>query len=351
MSFRLLLLYAAILVAPPLFAREQTDVIVMKNGDHITCEIKGLSTNTLYIYVPYILNTLSVDWSKVDHIESKQLFMVKTQDGTVHTGMLSTPKTPDERPMQLDVLETHEKKASLERTQVVGIEETSRNFLHRLNGMVGTGFTYSKGNQSKQYNLNSEVSYPRERWSADASYSSNLTSSTGSTTATRNEITLSAQHLLPWNNWYYMGLADFLQSSVQGIQLQNTFGGGIGRVIKNTGRTSFNVYGGLAWQRINYHEAAIPSPTQQVAAGLIGTSLKLFYFDRTTLTVKANLFPEISDPGRVHFNLNASYYIKLWGQLTWNFTFYGNWDNRPPPGFSGSDYGTTSGIGWTFGNR
>jgi hypothetical protein len=350
MSFRLLFLYAAVLVASPLFAREATDVIVMKNGDHITCEIKGLSSNTLYIYVPYILNTLSVDWSKVDHIESKHLFMVKTQDGAVYTGILSTPKTSDERPMQLDVLETDEKKASLERTQVIRIDQASRNFLQRLNGMVGTGFTYSKGNDSTQYNFNSEIAYPRERWSADASYSSNLTSSTGSETSTRNEITLSAQHLFPWNNWYYMGLADFLQSSVQGIQLQKIFGGGIGRIIKNTGRTSFNVYGGLAWQQINYHQAAV-SPTQQVALGLIGTNLKLFQFDRTTLMLNANLFPAISEPGRVHFNLNASYYIKLWGQFTWNFTFYSNYDNRPPPGFAGSDYGTTSGIGWTFGNR
>jgi Protein of unknown function, DUF481 len=73
--------------------------------------------------------------------------------------------------------------------------------------------------------------------------------------ATRNEIGLSAQHLLPWNNWYYTGLADFLQSSVQGIQLKSTFGGGIGRIIKNTGRGSFNVYGGFAWQKINYQEA------------------------------------------------------------------------------------------------
>jgi len=37
--------------------------------------------------------------------------------------------------------------------------------------------------------------------------------------------------------------------------------------------------------------------------------------------------------------------------LTWNVSFYGSWDNRPPPTFSGSDYGTSSGLGWTFGNR
>jgi len=36
---------------------------------------------------------VSIDWSKVDRIESTQLFMVKTQDGTVYTGRLSTPET------------------------------------------------------------------------------------------------------------------------------------------------------------------------------------------------------------------------------------------------------------------
>jgi hypothetical protein len=34
-----------------------------------------------------------------------------------------------------------------------------------------------------------------------------------------------------------------------------------------------------------------------------------------------------------------------------NFSFYGNLDNQPPQGFSGSDYGTSSGISYSFGNR
>jgi hypothetical protein len=133
--------------------------------------------------------------------------------------------------------------------------------------------------------------------------------------------------------------------------LQSTFGGGIGRIIKNTGSTSLTVYGGFGWQRINYNEAVHPSLTQHVTSGLIGSSLKLFRFDRTTLAVNATFLPAISDPGRMHFNLSTSYYVKLFGKLDWNFTFYGNWDNRPPPGFSSSDYGTTSGLSLTFGNR
>lgn len=346
-----ILLCAATLVANPLFAREKTDVIVMTNGDHITCEIKELNSDTLYIKVSYILGTLSVDWNRVDHLESNQLFLVRTQDGTVYTGTLSIPKTPDGRPTQIDVLETPDTQVTLERTQVIDVKETSATVWERFNGQIGTGVSYTKGNQSTQYNLNSSVDYHEERWSAGASYSSNLTSNTGSTTKTRNQGTLTAQRLLRWNKWYYTGVADFLQSSVQGIQVQSTLGGGVGRYIKDTGQTTIAVYGGFAWQRINYESSVLPSPTQEVASGLIGMTMNLFRFDRTTLTVNALLLPAISDAGRAIFNLNASYYVKLWSNLKWNFTVYGNWDNRPPPGFVGSDYGATSGLSWTFGSR
>jgi len=351
MKFRLILLGVALLATSPILAREKTDVILMTNGDHITCEVKGLRSNTLYVSVSYVLGTLSVDWSRVDHIESKQLFLVKTQDGTVYTGALSTPETLGQRPMQIEISDVPERKVTLERQKVVEMTQTARGFWQRLNGKIGTGFTYSKGNDSTQYNLNSEVTYPAERWSAAVSYSSNLTSNTGSSTAKRNEVTLSAQHLMRWNNWTYTGVADFLQSSVQGIRLQSTFGGGIGRIIKNTGGTNFTVYGGFAWQKIAYHEAVLPSTTQQVTSGLVGTNLALFRFDRTTLTVNADLLPAISQSGRVHFDLKSSYYVKLWGKLNWNLTLYGSWDNHPPPGFAGSDYGTSSGISLTFGNR
>jgi Protein of unknown function, DUF481 len=351
MNFKAILLFVATLVANPLLAREKTDIIIMKNGDHITCEIKGLNSDTLYISVSYILGTLSVDWKRVDHLESSQLFLVKTQDGAVYTGSLSTPKTLGDRPLQIEILESPEKKITLPATQVVNATQTATNFWQRLNGQFGTGFSYSKGNQSTQYNLNSSVEYPSERWSIGASYSSNLAANIGATDKTRNEVTFTAQRLMRWNNWYYTGLADFLQSSVQGIQIASTFGGGVGRYLKNTGRTTFKVYGGFAWQRINYQEALLLSPTQQVTSALLGASLSLFRFDKTTLALNAIVLPAVSQPGRVHFNLNSSYYVKLWGKLNWNFTVYGNWDTRPPPGFVGSDYGTTSGLSLTFGNR
>jgi len=88
-----------------------------------------------------------------------------------------------------------------------------------------------------------------------------------------------------------------------------------------------------------------------VGSALIVASAKLFYFNKTNLAVSGILLPALTEPGRVHFNLNAAYYVKLWSNLNWNISVYGNWDNRPPPGFSGSDYGSSSGLSWTFGNH
>jgi len=49
--------------------------------------------------------------------------------------------------------------------------------------------------------------------------------------------------------------------------------------------------------------------------------------------------------------MNATYYVKLTGNLSWNVSFYGNWDSRPPDGLSDSDYGSSSGLSWKFGNK
>ena len=335
----------------PAMARESTDVIVMKNGDHLTGEIKGLNQGVLYISMSYILGTSDVQWSQVDHIESNQLFLVKTQNGVVYTGTLSTADIEKGRPMMIEVVEAPDRKVNLERAKVIQMETTSEHFWQRFNGQINTGITYAKGNQATQFNLGSDVVYPRQRWQAGASYNSTLSTSTGVTATTRNQLTLEGQRLLRWNNWFYAGTAALLQSSEQSINVQTSLGGGIGRLLSNTNHSKIYVMGGFGWQRTQYAPSLAVSNPQEVFTGLVGAGARLFRFNKTTLDTTITVLPAISQPGRVYTNLNATYYIKISGSLSWNVSFYGNWDNQPPPTFSGSDYGTTSGLSITFGNR
>jgi hypothetical protein len=153
---------------------------------------------------------------------------------------------------------------------------------------------------------------------------------------------------LRWSNWFWAGLGNFLQSSEQQIQAQGSLGGGFGRYLQKTERVRLAVLLGAAWQATSY-ESSAQQPTQNVAAAVVGGSLEVSTFDKLSLDLTTTLLPALSEPGRVRFNTNVSCYLKLFGKLNWNFSFYGNWDNRPPANVPGSDYGLSSGLGLTFG--
>lgn len=339
----------ALSLTAPLFARDKTDLLVMKNGDHMTCEVKGLNTGTLYISFDYIDGTASVDWSKVARLESKQSFIVKTEDGTVYTGLLRTPETSAERPVKITVVENEAHEVEIDRSKIITMTGTSDRFLERFNGQVNFGINYSKGNQSTQFSLGSQTAYVRERWNAQVNFDSNLASSTGASVSTRNSLDLTATRLLRQNNWFYAGLGNLLQSSEQGISHQSGLGGGVGKYLANSNRASISVLGGAVWQNTSYNQPGVTSSTQDIVGALLYADVKIFRFSKTNLTVSAGLIPALSEPGRIYFSTNASYYVKLFSNLKWNASFYGNWDNRPPAGLPGSDYGTTSGLSWTYG--
>jgi hypothetical protein len=352
MKMRAIILFRHLLFVLPIFAsaRKSTDVIVMQNGDRLTGEVKALNAGVLYVSLPYVIQTLSVDWSKVARLESKQLFFVKTENGNVFRGVLNSRKTGAGRPIEIEIAETPVKNTVINSARVVNVSETSEKFLQRFTGGVSFGTIYTKANETTQYNLSGLAAYPRERWGAQSGLSSNLSSAGGTTTSTRNQLTFSGYHLMQWNNYYYGGFDAFLQSTEQGIAHQNAIGGGIGRYLKNTNGTVISVMGGVAWQSTNYNKGVVPIPAQNVTTAVIIANVQLFKFNKTTLNISGAALPFLSEPGRVNFSTNTSYYIKIISGLSWNVSFYGNWDNQPPGNLPGSDYGSSSGLSWTFGS-
>jgi hypothetical protein len=350
MNIRSVILCSSFLIAPALWARPGIDVIVMQNGDRITGEIKGLQGDVLTVSLDYVDGNLALNWLKVARVESPQLFLIQTQDGLTHSGTLSTIVPSPGEPVEIQIAEGAEK-TTTEKSDVVKLTETSLSFWQRLSGSINLGATYAKGNNTTQYNLGALVEQTRERWGSSASYSSNLSASTGAETATRNQVNLSAYRLLKRTNYYFSGFGGLLQSSVQGIHLQENAGAGIGRFLKNTNRTRFTVLGGMVFQNTKYNPSAASIGTQKVYGAIATSQLNVYLFKKTNLSLTGTAIPALSDRGRVFYSTNASYYLKFFGNLSWTLSFYGNWDTRPPPTFKGSDYGYTSGIQWTFGYK
>ena len=336
----------------PALARAKTDILVMTNGDRITCEVKNLEAGVLSVNLDYVDGTISVDWLKVARLESSALFLVQLQDGSIYAGKVIGAETLPGTPVKLTIQPEDEPESlTVNRATVVRMTQFSESFFRRFSGKITLGATYAKGNSTTQYNFGSELDYQQSRWGARVSYNSNLSSSTGAETATRNQIDWSAYRLLPRPNYFVAGIGGFLQSSVQGIQRQTSVGIGLGRFLKNTNRFHISVLGGLGWQGTSYVQPEESQPTQNIGVALVSSNLQAFIFKKTRFELSATVVPALTVPGRLFAKTNASYYLKLFGKIDWNLSFYGSWDTQPPPNFRGSDYGSSTGFSWTFGNK
>src|SRR3954471_20002188 len=76
------------------------DVIVMKNGDRLSGEIKRIEHGLLYIETPYISGEqVAVDWLQVERLESLREYRVELANGSRPVGEVRvTPAKNSEQP-------------------------------------------------------------------------------------------------------------------------------------------------------------------------------------------------------------------------------------------------------------
>jgi len=78
-----------VVVAPGLAKVKRQDTVIMKNGDRLTGEVKGLEQGILYIETDYFSGSVGVDWLQVEKVESKATFQIVLSDGKRISGSIS----------------------------------------------------------------------------------------------------------------------------------------------------------------------------------------------------------------------------------------------------------------------
>jgi len=329
------------------WARPKKDVIQFANGDRITCEIIKLEKGYLYVKLDYVDGTVAMDWSKIVHVESEQDFVVAKKGGQRFTGTLQSA-TAENAPDQLGVQVTGPVTSEIvPRKEIVRINQTDTSFWQNLHGSIDAGLNFTKQQNRTQYNFQSNALFQRTKWSAAANYQSSF-SGGGDVSNLRNDLQLngSRQLLSPRN--FYMGLADFLQSNEQQLDLRTTLGGALGHVFSYTNNTFIAAYGGADWNRERYSSEATVGRNGNSAEVILGTQVNFFRFKTTNILADAHVYPSLSDLGRVRFDLNTSLKLRIAKDLYWRFGYFLDFDSRPPQNLPRTDYGSTSSLGWTF---
>jgi putative salt-induced outer membrane protein YdiY len=327
------------------YARTKADVVLMKNGDRFTGEIKKLEHGILYFKASYMMDSVQLDWDQVADLESDDQFFITLTNGTRLEGKLE--KSQAEKNAGTVHLVTAGRTMEISDSDLTTIRQKEENFLSQLNGSVNYGLNFTRDNDAISSALNASVEYRRAKNVATLSTSSQFTGQSNAPSTNRYTFDAAYQRELT-QKWFVTGLFDLLKSDQQQLNLRTTSGGGIGRRLYRTDKTGINLIGGIVFDREKYFPQNGVNTTQLNGEAIVGLNFYTFRFKVFDLSSETAVYPSMTDPGRVRISSVSNLEIEIVRNFSWNFHVYENFDSRPPIAAPRNDLGITTGLGWTF---
>jgi len=337
-----MLLFACI---PALAKTKRKDVVIMKNGDHISGEVKKLENGVLYIDTDYFSGSMGVDWLQVESVESTGGYQVTFHDGERESGSINKV-TAEEAPGKDFTVSEQGRAVRVDSRNVVNIESQKQSFWRQLTGAIDFGIDFTSGNSQTAFNASASANYLSTRWMGGTNFTSSFSGQSGAATTNLLEIQGLGGIFLSHNS-FLMGIGDFLHSSQQNLQLRSTVGAGYGRYIVRNNHNTLSWVAGTVFTHENFDPITGQSPTQNAEA-LLGMQYQLFHFDRYSLQSQLLVYPGLSDAGRVRSTTKTTFSVKLVNNFHTDFSFWDNFDSRPPFNSKGNELGVSNSLGWTF---
>jgi putative salt-induced outer membrane protein YdiY len=335
----------SLLCACSVMAKNDDDVVVLKNGDRLTGEIKGLQRGELRIKADYMAEAVRLDWTRVESLQSKSMFMIWLVDGKLVTDVMRLLPT-NSGDVANFVIGSSREPIRVQQLDVIRITPIERGFWKRLEGSIDLGFSFTSGNDQYQTQLAATTTYRAGVHSFTAAIDSSFSGQTEGSSQARNQFTFDYRRQLG-DRWYVGGLFDLLRSDQQSLNLRTSAGALVGRNLKQTEHTRLSVFGGVVGTRERY-SADVGEPKQTNADALAGVDFMTFRFSRTEITSRFSLFPSLSTPGRTRLQTTSNLRIKIVKDLWWGFHLYENYDSKPPVRADKNDLGVSTSIGWKF---
>ena len=318
-----------------------TDRIHLKNGDVITGNMKELDRGKLR-FKTLTMDTVYINWVDIESIDSDKYLRIGQVDGSFSNGViqqsdLSRGLVIDDRGQDVAI-----PILAVSTIQPIKVKES---FWRQLDGDVSTGIDYKKASDILLVNLSSNLRFKQEEYEVALSANWNETSRTENNNSSRADVSGTYTRFLR-NRWFWKGSGGFERNEELGLDLRALVGATAGRYLvqKTTWRWELN--GGLAG---NWEDRSDGTTTTS-AEGLIRSSLEVFKHTLpiTRLSANINVFPGITESGRMRINTDITLRNEIVRSLFWDLSFYSTFDNRPPEGASEEDYGIVTSIGASF---
>jgi putative salt-induced outer membrane protein YdiY len=344
-SRRLVLLMSLVLCAIPAYAKRTDDVVMLKNGDRLTGEIKSLQRGELRFKAAYMAEAVRLDWARVEQLVSKDKYLIYLTNGELYTDFLRlAPSSETVADNFLIGMDQHVLRVS--QMEVLRIAPIEARFWKQLEGSIDLGLNYTSGNDQYQAELLASATYRRGDHSLTASIDSAFSGQREGSSTARNQFTLDYRKQLS-PKWYVGGLFDVLRSDQQSLKLRTTVAGVLGRNIVQTERTRFSIFGGLAANHEKY-STNLGKPKTVNADAAAGFDFVTYRFKTTDIRSRFLLYPSLTTPGRNRMQLTSDLRIEIFKDFYWGFHLYENFDSKPPVSANKNDLGVSTSFGLKF---
>lgn len=318
----------------------KTDLLILRNGNNITGEIKELKFGKLE-YSTDDIGTISVEWDKVVFLKSIHTFEFETEEGIKYFGAVDTDTT-----LNNIVVVTEEGEVSLPFLEVVVIRPIKSTFWTRMDGSwVSVGFSYTKASEIGQLNTNGELKHRTPKYESNLFLNSTFTWQEDEETTKRNSLSTRTIRIL--KNWWLLGSRAALEQNTElGIDMRLLAGAGGGRFLVHTNSAQLGIIAGLQFSQEWIPEQVNSEPNLEGAATI---RYQMYRYDspKHNVNVAFDIFPNLTPVGRIRSDFSMTLRWELVSDLFWDLYFYRSYDSESPSG-SSSDFGVVVSIGWEY---
>jgi hypothetical protein len=323
----------------PVFAAK-TDIVILRNGDHITCEVIDMRQGKLQAKTDDA-GTLSIEWDKIASITTADQYDIIMRDGSRRLGRFKPALLP-----AVQIVDAAGASAEVPLDDIASFERIRKGFLQRLDGSFGLGGSYTKSSGVADLYLDLSAKYRRPSFAYAAAFSSNLTRQPDAPETARYSLNVTYTRYRD-GGWFVAGLGLFESNRELGFTFRGTGAPTLGRYLVRARHAELLAAGGIAAGR----ETPIDAPAVTNIDALLVTGLSVFTYDYPTTRIDFGVlvFPSLDTAGRVRVNADLKFKREIFKDFYVAVTAYDAFDNRPKSASATrNDFGASLSFGWTF---
>jgi hypothetical protein len=364
----LLTLLAGLHAQTPAAAPAEPDVLIFTNGEKLMGHLLHVHGATV-TFKSDSLGEVNVNWSKIQELRSSASFAVLDKGVKLH-GRSDISKVPQGR-VEMTAQKLTVTPASgppqtvpvADAAHVVDVPSFERDVLHNpgffegWKGAVTAGASIVEATQTSHTftgALNLVRAIPTENWLAPRNRTSfNFMASDGALTqpgspTIKTEMVhadLERDQYFSEKNVFGFGQAMFDHNYSQGLDLQQTYGGGLGWTAIKRANTTLDFKGSISYTRQQFTNSLSNH-------NLIGTVLSESYAHKLGKSVQfveqLSVTPSFNEPHAYSATFNAGLTLPVYKRFAFSIAMLDSYLNDPPPGFKKNSFQLTTGLTYSL---